>query len=54
MSAKAEKQRQAHITALRAHLRDCAGQPNPETLSRSYGLELPMVERIIREVGVSS
>jgi hypothetical protein len=50
VSAKADKLRQGRIAALQTHLRSASGQPNPETLSRSYGLDLPMVERIIKEV----
>lgn len=51
MKAPTRKQRAeyaAKVGALSAHLETRPDGPNPETLSRSYGLPLADVERILR------
>ena len=53
MSAPTRKARQeyaAKLSALRARLGSSATEPNPESLSRSYGLPVPDVERVIEEM----
>lgn len=49
-SAKA-KQALARLTALDAHLAGSAGPFNAESLSRSYGVELPEVIRTLKSRG---
>lgn len=49
MSARSDKQYRIRVGTLKSHLASFDGEPDPQTLSRSYGLPVPDVERIIKE-----
>ncbi|MBH9537505.1 hypothetical protein [Novosphingopyxis sp. YJ-S2-01] len=48
MTEKEKKARQARQQALSAHLAATDATPDPESLSRSYGLEITEVRRLIK------